>query len=71
MPQTNNTLRVVVNCPVRIQNGRMVFRQCRPKLRTEHANTQNSIEFNRKTVGDVLCRLEYNRQLLLITRGDK
>lgn len=71
MPQTNNTLRVVVSTPVRLENGRMVFRQCRPKLRTIQPITQNRLEFNRKTIGDMLCRLKKNRDILHIVRGDK
>ena len=71
MPQKNKTFRVCTNTPVRNQNGRWLFRQCRPKLRTIQPITQNRLTDNRKTVGDVLGRLEYNRRLYNIVRGDK
>lgn len=71
MPQRNNTNRVCTNTPVRNQNGRWLFRQCRPKLRTIVATTQNRLADNRKTVGDVLCLLKKNRDILSIVRGDK
>lgn len=69
--QKNKTLRVCFSTPVRLQNGRWLFRCCRPKLRTEVTITQNRTEFNRKTIGDVLCRLKKNRDILSIVRGDK
>lgn len=59
--QANNTLRVVVRSPVRLQNGHMVFRQCRPVLKQEHAISRNRAEFNAVTIGDLLCRLKKQR----------
>ena len=71
MPKQSNVGRTADIAPVRLENGRMVFRQCLSKLRTEVAVTRNSTEFNRKTVGDVLCRLKQNREIYNIVRGDK
>ena len=71
MPRKSNVALTSDIAPVRLENGRMVFRQCLSKLRTEVAVTRNSTEFNRKTIGDVLCQLKQNREIYKIVRGDK
>ena len=71
MPKQSNVGRTADIAPVRLENGRWLFRCCRPKLRTEQPASRNIVEFNRKTVGDILKRLQKNRNLLTIVRGDK
>jgi len=67
----SNVARISDIAPVRLENGRWLFRCCQPKLRTEQPTTRNRTEFNRKTVGDVLCQLKQNREIYKIVRGDK
>jgi hypothetical protein len=71
VPKQSNVGRTADIAPVRLENGRMVIRQCRANLHEEQATSRNITEFNRKTVGDILERLQKNRQIYTIVRGDK
>ena len=71
MPRKSNIAYTSDIAPVRLENGRMVIRQCRANLHEEHATSRNITEFNRKTVGDILERLQKNNHIRSIVRGDK
>ena len=71
VPKQSNVARTADIAPVRLENGRLVVRQCRAKLHYEQSTSRNIVEFNRKTVGDILCKLKYNQQIYKNVRGDK
>ena len=71
MGKQSNIARTIDATPVRLENGRWVFRQCRAKLHEERANTRNLTEFNRKTIGDIVQKHKERQRILSIVRGDK
>jgi hypothetical protein len=66
MSNVTDTIRRAV---IRDAVGRYRLRQCRPKTHIQTAVSQHVRDSNRKTVGDILNRLVYNRLLRDIVLG--
>ena len=48
---------------IRDDIGHLRLRQCTPKLHVDKATSQHIKDFNRKTTGDILNRLQFNNLL--------
>ncbi len=59
-----NTADTCNRAPIRLENGRMAFHQCRPKLHFEKPATRYA-----KTVVDIENRLRYTLSLYRITQN--
>ncbi len=59
-----STADVISHAPIRLENGRMVFHQCQPKLHFEKSAARY-----RQTVVDIENRLRFNLRIIKITRG--
>jgi hypothetical protein len=51
------------NAVIRNDTGYLQVRQCNSKLHTESVKTRHVQEFNKKTIGDITNRLQFNNLL--------
>ena len=68
MPKTQHVIDYAV---IKNDNGHLQLSEARSKLHTEVAVSRHIVESNRRTVGDILNDLQYDRQMWAIIYGDK
>lgn len=62
-PKQSNLQRTIDKAVVRNDTGNLIVRQCKPQLHEKRVQTRSTQEFNGKTVGDILSRLQENKRL--------
>jgi hypothetical protein len=67
MSITNKTYETMTNVAVKKENGRVLFYQCRPVLKTETVVSYNNR--NQPTLNDQLMQIQQSLRLIRITRG--
>ena len=50
-------------CAVLSDNGRVLFSQCHPKIKTQRAISQHIVDFNAITIGDILQKHKKQQEL--------
>lgn len=69
MPNDSNTQRVVNYAVIKNDNGNSQLSEARSQLHTKVAVSRHVVETNRRTIGDILNDLEYDRQMWAVIYG--
>ena len=69
MRKVSNVQQTINKAVIRDDIGHYKLRQCHPRITNQRQQSQHTIAFNRKTIGDITNKLQFNNLLRSIVRG--